>query len=197
MNLYSWLDGKELQQTILKSLNLETHFQVEKFPAVRLGRLQQKRVAIYNIPSHQIVFNHKHIGLFVTTLTHTYFHELMHSTVAQTNRWERYWANVGLWRESDVIGLEERIADISAHVLCHVFDNDFAFHKEDELYSTTRQYFTSNPTVFDLPWDEVEFAVLCLLKNKNCQKVRNTLNYYKRFIQENEFTTIKEGFFNG
>lgn len=194
---YSWIGNRQLHLAILYSLQLEKNFNIDMFPSFEVKAYRKKRLAEYSFSDNSVSFNEYYIQTRLTTFSHTFFHELAHSTSKYTNRWNRIWANGG-FSVNDIVGLEERIADLVAFIWCDIFDKKFDFNQSPHNRKLAlKSIFTDNPSRFSLPWKEVEDAVLCLLKNKDCPKVIIALKFYKQLITDNKFCSIKEGIFNG
>lgn len=191
---HQWIGERQLHKTILRSLNLENNFTVEQFPKLMVQPLCDKRAAEYRIPQHEVVFNEYHIQNHISSFTHTFFHEVAHSTMKYTHRWNRLLEYYHV-SSDDVLNLEERIADIVAFIWCDIFDNHFDFNvSKRQIEKKLLQFLNDNPTNLALPWGEIEIAVFVLLKNKTCPKITITLKYIKKLIMDNGFK-VKEGLF--
>lgn len=196
--LYQWIGERPLHLAILKSFNLEDNFNTSAFPVFSVEEMPSNKIAEYIFPRHVVKFNETYLQNNFGSFAHVYFHELAHSTNIYTNRWNRIWANSSPVNVKNIVGLEERIADIVAFILCDVFSAKFNFKGSDRFrYNSIKNVFINNETNYALPWQEVEEAALCLLKDKTCPKVNNALQYYKNYIVENDFTMVTEGKFDG
>jgi hypothetical protein len=91
---------------------------------------------------------------------------------------------------SEYINLEERIADTAAFVMLKTVTG-----WTDKTGEILTERFAMDATDFALPWLEVERAVKCYLKDKDCPKVELALQYYKQVVSQ--ITTVYEGQFNG
>lgn len=188
---YSWIENRPLHLSILKSYNIENYFNCDLFPEIKVGECWDVRhAAEYWWYEFKVIFNETYIHTYIDKFAFVFFHELAHSTAKHTNRIERLMDN-GSFKMDQIIGLEERIADLVSLIWCDLINKTPTDEK------SVKKVFTLNKTNLSLPWQEVENAVFCLLKNKDCSHVKITLKYYKQLIIDGKLCSIKEGVFNG
>lgn len=198
--VYDWVQGRTLHLLALKNLDLETHFYTEMFPpfsivqADALFGLNKDAIASYNNLEHKAYYNESFLGNKSVWFQHVYFHELMHSTNKYNGRYSSMWVKASLGDHEHIVGIEERIADLSALILCLRFGAEKFGPKG--IKQMVYQCFEVNKTGFALPWQDVEDTVLCYVKNKDCPKLKTQLQYVKEIIMNDNLTTVYEGHFD-
>lgn len=194
--VYDWVQGWTLYSLILKNIDIEANFDTEKFPKFEVTansyakEHDSKFAAIYYHKPHKVFFSEEGLYLDNMWFSHTYFHELIHSTTHFNNRFQYMWFETR--NKKDIIGLEERIADIGALVLCLNFQSDKVCVK-----TILEQAVSQNDTNLAIPWKDLEDAVLFYVKNKTCSKLKQQLQLVKQIIMDNDLCPIYEGNFNG
>lgn len=198
--VYDWVQGRTLHLLALKNLDLETHFHTEMFPPFRivaadlLYGLGKDSIASYNNAKHEAFYNEAALNETSIWFEHVYFHELMHSTNWYNGRRTKIQTKGNLGDYEHLYMIEERIADVAALVLCLRFTGEKYGVKG--IKKMAYQAFDHNPTDYALPWQDVEDAVLCYVKNKDCVKLKTQLNYVKEVIMNDNLTTVYEGHFD-
>lgn len=197
--LNDWAQGSASNFRALKKLKLEKHFNTGLFPEFMVTNEctfgDVRFIALYHNTKHVVKFNHDHFHSDKMWFVHTYFHELIHSTTFWNGRYRNMWVKCGNFMDYEHVGgLEERIADIGALVLCGVFETDFGRLDYKQLLICI---LNDAKTDYALPWGDLEQAVLFYLKKKDCSKVKQKLQLIKEIIIEHNLTTIYEGAFNG
>lgn len=194
---YSWVQGWTLQNLILKNLDIEKHFNYERFPKFEIcfhsNLPEGKRfAALYHFNTHLVQFST--FGLYMDNLcfAQTYFHELIHSTTYYNERFFKMWKIVSPADYGHITGLEERIADIGSLVLMLAFSN-----KKLKVESEIKKMLDDNKTEFSLPWRDLEEACLFYAKETSFNKIKSALQLVKNVITDNNLTNIYEGNFNG
>lgn len=192
--LHNWTQGRVLHSTILASLNIENNFDHALFPKISVcdsaNMPHVSAAGAYLIKKHEIRFSDLHLVKNFDSFTHLYFHELIHSTHKYTNRLNNW--NALTNGCDDMYNLEERLADLGGMILATTFDSSFRYNKIETIAGMLE----ASPTKFALPWQDLEDAVLCYLKDDNYALVCSVLKQYKRRIRQHELTTIYEGRFD-
>lgn len=194
--VYQWVQGWTSHYDTLKNINLTKHFSTENFPRFNTVDYNYKEgqeyQAIYGFDSHLVLFASKWLNNSEFWFSHTYFHELIHSSSHYNGRFHHIWMTAGPTNTKNTHGLEERIADVGAVILCLTFEP----YKLDVL-KTVYTSILINETNFVLPWGEIEEAVLFYVKDKYCPKLKEKIQYVKQVIMDNDLCSIHEGKFNG
>lgn len=195
--VYDWVQGRALHSLKLKNLDLEANFHTEMFPKFSITEefyshdWNKEFIAMYYTDLHAVEFTEKYLYHDKMWFEHVYFHELMHSTSFHNHRILKNWVKSSPADYQHMTGLEERIADIAALVLCLRFE-----YGKTDCRAMLKFWFEENKTGYALPWQDVTDAVLCYVKNKDCPKLLKQLQYVKQVITDNNLTSIYEGNFD-
>lgn len=182
---HSWAQGCA---TILSAID-HSQFQYSIFPRFEVAPRPKKEAAMYCWYTHTVTYNKRHWGKNVDSFTHTYFHELVHSTSRYSDRFERFSAHTNL---KNAVALEERIADLGGLLLASVFDPEFKYVDMED--AAIPAFMEANHTEVPFPWGDFVAAVLFYLNNKRCPKVTRLLKLYKATLIANGYS-IQEGYF--
>lgn len=192
--VYQWVQGWTSHYETLKGLNLENRFNTQEFPVfgVTSNNYHEKKefMAIYEFSKHKITFAKKWLNEPHFEFSYTFFHELMHSVGKHTGRFAFMWMLTN--GNPEILQLEERIADVSATILCLASDNC-----DLDVVRILFMAIELNKTNLILPWGEVEESVLFYVKNKDCPKLKEKIQYVKQVIIDADLCPIHEGKFNG